>query len=255
MPQSDVRYVVAKTLLPTVCSDRYHGEYYGLQLVWKRFQEKKMKASQEAAATGVPVSVSKPPALPLPTWPDTKQRLKEVSESRRLSLKEKTKLWEETEHVLGHVTRSDISRPRELLAVAGLADLELELDGNGLAKLPFTSKSWNVRGAIQHGYSAFYTIQELELLLRQAYNARDKESRGEIAVALKAALADLATSVGLHTVAGADGSETVNLEGGLLSAIVAVNKGKRLLTRCLKVLSDKQRYLSYSFLLIVPETN
>ena len=83
--------------------------------------------------------------------------------------------------------------------------------------------------------------QELDILLRKAGSEKDQQSLADITSALNAALADLAASVGLHTLHGADGSMSVNLEGGLLSAILVVNKGKRLLTRCLKLLSDRQK--------------
>ena len=36
--------------------------------------------------------------------------------------------------VLGHVAKYDISRPRELLAVDGLKDVEFDLDGIYIAK-------------------------------------------------------------------------------------------------------------------------
>lgn len=69
--------------------------------------------------------------------------------------------------VLGHVVRSDIHKPRELLALPKFDELDSddgEDDQNEL-KSPFSSKLWSIRVAVQRGYEALFTVQVLILFL------------------------------------------------------------------------------------------
>ncbi len=87
-----------------------------------------------------------------------------------------------TVQVLGHQVRTDVTKPREMLHVPTLSELDLDAmegDEGGLCcavfvdstvlttcvstendyKSPFTSRMWTIRAAVQRGFEALYTVQ------------------------------------------------------------------------------------------------
>lgn len=66
--------------------------------------------------------------VPLPTWKDTKERIKSQIESSRKVFVERTKEWEEKEQVLGHRIRAEVSRPRELLSLPSMNELDFDFN-------------------------------------------------------------------------------------------------------------------------------
>ena len=70
--------------------------------------------------------------------------------------------------MLGHQVRTDFSKPREVLSMPTLSELDLAGDlydenGDGIEyKTPFTSRLWTIRAAVQRGFDALYTVQVLE---------------------------------------------------------------------------------------------
>jgi hypothetical protein len=70
------------------------------------------------------------------------------------------KEWEEKEQVLGHRVRAEVNRPRELLSMPNLSEIDFDLNDDGMEfKAPFTSRLWATRLAVQRGYEALYTVQ------------------------------------------------------------------------------------------------
>lgn len=70
--------------------------------------------------------------------------------------------------MLGHQVRTDFSKPREVLSMPTLSELDLAGDmddetgeggGNSEYKPPFTSRLWTIRAAVQRGFHALYTVQ------------------------------------------------------------------------------------------------
>jgi hypothetical protein len=113
---------VGKVLQPLESQDPYADDYYFLQLNIK----KNMQAREQALKNHAPP----PPLLqvPLPTWKETKERIKVQLQSTRESFEQKTREWEEKEQVLGHRMRAEISKPREQLALPSLQDLDFDIN-------------------------------------------------------------------------------------------------------------------------------
>ncbi len=91
-------------------------------------------------------------------------------------------------------------------------------------------------------------MKEIQLLLRAPPSTSDIgiEARGEVIQALAVAFEDLSHAVGLrtHTSTSSESKQTnvISIDGSQLSMILQPNKGRKLLTRCIGVLSNEQRF-------------
>lgn len=101
MRTTDVRFVLNKVLQPMESPDLYSDDFYYIQFQLKRnaaVYEKIRRGEQNTDGSTVIPSF----AVPLPTWKDTKQRIKsQILESQR-SLDGRMREWEVKEQVLGH---------------------------------------------------------------------------------------------------------------------------------------------------------
>jgi hypothetical protein len=132
MSVGDVRFVVTKVLQPLETLDPYADDFYFIQYTIKKNILEREKSMKEQKAPPPPVNV------PLPTWKDTKERIKSQIAVSRQNFHEKTKEWESKEGVLGHRVRADVARPRELLTLPSLGDLDFDLnDEDGKRLLVF----------------------------------------------------------------------------------------------------------------------
>jgi len=166
-------------------------------------------------------------------------------------------LWSQ---VLGHLERSDASRPRPQLSVPSIhdidpddADLDSEGDGDGDGdvgassfRIPFATRLWGMRVAVQRGYEALYTVQELQHLLNTPMIAANDQIRAEILTDMHSAIKLLSQSVGIKPASARDqdqglGAPVVALEGGLVAAILQTAKGKKLMSRSIKLLEPEKR--------------
>lgn len=97
--------------------------------------------------------------VPLPTWSETKDRLRKQMDDTRRGHEERSRKWEEKEKVLGHLVKSDISKPRAVLSVP------VQGDNTGIdsPKL-FTTVLWGMRAAANRGFGALYTTQVNHLI-------------------------------------------------------------------------------------------
>lgn len=87
------RFIVGKVVQPLQTSDPFSDDFYFLQLSIKKnnkMREAALKAQQE-----------QPPMIfvPLPTWKDTKERIKLQMEATRRGFQQKSREWEEKEQV------------------------------------------------------------------------------------------------------------------------------------------------------------
>lgn len=116
---------------------------------------------------------------------------------------------------------------------------------------PFSSRLWSMRLAVLRGYEALSTVQELTQLLRSGTAAQDPYARSEILYDMDRALNLLSQSVGIRLpsstslttsngVPGIDGE--VQLEGGLVAVLLQSAKGRKLLSRCMTLLSPEYRW-------------
>ena len=121
--------------------------------------------------------------VPLPKWKDLKIRIRNQIESVKLKNMEKSKNWARSQKVLGNISKSQLGKPREVIVMPGLNEILNSIasesskpDGSGEAKakasseeslisVPYASILWTMREAVQKGYEALYTVQELHHLL------------------------------------------------------------------------------------------
>jgi len=129
-------------------------------------------------------------------------------------------------------------------------------------ELPFSSRLWSMRRAVQRAYEALYTVQELQHLLSSPLVAANPAAHAEIAREIDSAITLLSQSVGIRAptiaaggaAAGGDvaapagvfgsmpGSEGFTLDGGHVGAILQTTIGKKLMCRSLKLLIPPHRW-------------
>ena len=149
MSSSDLRFVTDKVMMPLRFDDPYTQDFYYLQKSVKSNAEAREKAIQEQAAMPNMIMV------PQPLWKDFKDRIANTVADQRSKLLTKTSQWEEKEKVLGHVVRSVVTQPRELLQAPTLSSAELDND----ATKPFETKLWQMRQQVQNGYESLSTVR------------------------------------------------------------------------------------------------
>jgi hypothetical protein len=186
------------------------------------------------------------------------------------------KEWEEKEQVLGHRVRAEVNRPRELLSMPNLSEIDFDLNDDGMEfKAPFTSRLWATRLAVQRGYEALYTVQvriligilivvligvspflsfpfllfsfqELQYLLTSPLILASSIAVEEIKREIDSAVIVLSQSLGIRTFEseflGLKTGLSVQLDGRHIAAILQTNMGKKLLTRGLKLLNQQYRW-------------
>jgi hypothetical protein len=276
MSAGDVRYVVSRVLQPLETVDPYADDFYNIQFKLRKNRKEREAAAREGAEAPAP------PAVPVPTWKETKERIKLQMEATRRNFTAKVKDWEEKEQVLGHRIRAEVSKPKELLSIPNLNDLELDLidnpDSDNILlstdwKSPFNSRLWSTRAAVQQGYEALFTVQELQQLAQFPSVAQNQSAMEEIKREIESAINLLSQSLGIRTLihaspnhfgGGGASSSTPNatgvhsssgrdlsilgnaneytLDGRHVSAILQTVIGKKLLIRGIKFLSPQHRW-------------
>lgn len=207
-----------------------------------------------------------PAVVPVPTWKETKERIKQQMETHRRNFVSQVKEWEEKEQVLGHRIRAEVTKPKALLSIpspSDLMDFDL-LDGaeDGLLtgnmsewKSPFNSRLWSTRAAVQQGYEALFMVQELQQLAQFPTIADNPIALEEIKREIESAINLLSQSLGIRTLAGTSphhfhngsghtlsGASEYSLDGRHVSAILQTAIGKKLLIRGIKLLSPQHRW-------------
>lgn len=208
--------MVGKVLQPLESQDPYADDYYFLQYNIKKNMIAREVALKNTTSSTTSSTTSTPPPpllqIPLPTWKETKERIKNQLEMNRLSYDNQTREWEAKEQVLGHRIRNDIAKPRSLLALpstTSIYDDEMDEyddinDDNGDTnmglewKTPFTSRLWTTRLAIQQGYEALFTIQELQYMMTSPYIHSNAIAMEEINKEMTIATQLLSQSLGIR---------------------------------------------------------
>lgn len=101
-----------------------------------------------------------------------------------------------------------------------------------------------MRLAVQHGYEALYTVQELQHLLSSPLIASNQLAHAEIVKEIDVAIGLLSQSIGIRTSSSSSShssssafSENFSLDGGHVGAILQTTIGKKLMSRTLKLLT------------------
>lgn len=114
---------------------------------------------------------------------------------------------------------------------------------DGEFRTPFSSRLWTMRLAVQHGYEALYTVQELQHLLSSPLIASNQLAHAEIVKEIDVAIGLLSQSIGIRTSSSSSShsssafSENFSLDGGHVGAILQTTIGKKLMSRTLKLLT------------------
>lgn len=256
MSPSDVRYVVGRALQPLESHDPFADDFYNIQLKLKKNAAQKETALKQGLNPPAAVSV------PLPTWRETKERIKLTMTLARRGFEERVKDWETTEGVLGHRIRTEVTKPRALLTLPSPEDLlrdfndeEDEVTGETILfdKAPFASRLWATRRAVQQGYEALFTVQELQLLATSPSVAAYPQAVEEIRREIDSALTLLSQSLGIRpqntlgnlgtpTNSVQQSQDNFSLDGRHVSALLQTLIGRKLLIRGLKLLSHTHRW-------------
>lgn len=249
MSSGEVRFVLGKVLDPLKMQDPYCDDFYSIQFAIKKNNERAI-----AAAKNNTVDPTPPMYVPLPIWKVAKERLLQQIAASKLVQSERTVAWEKKEHVLGHTARLDFSRPRQQLNFDATPEAETEVDPNSEnPKCCYGTVLWNMRVAVNRGFNALYTVQELYQLLNTPMIISNPEARADILNEVASALSLLSRSVGIlpqafptsdheESMSGVQASSEVVLEGGLVAALLQTTKGKKLITRSMRHLTTTQRW-------------
>ncbi len=251
MSGRDITFVVNKVLQPLETDDPFSDDFYFLQM-----QIKKSNAEARAAEkAGLPLPV--PPVIPRPAWKESKEKIRARMLDTKLAAQTRSLEWMADGMILGHVPKSDFNRPKELLKVPTFQDRE-----DSDMKAPFSTRLWGMRGAVQRGCQALYSVQELQFLLRDPRIAFDQRIRVDIEHEVETAISLLSAAIGIivkddKSSGDKDASQSlaegmtasvgstqgeVELENALVAAILQSSKGKKLMSRSIKLLSPKHRW-------------
>lgn len=121
---------------------------------------------------------------------------------------------------------------------------------DGEFKAPFSSRLWTTRLAVQQGYEALYTLQELQHLLSHPSISANPLAVQEVRTEMDSAIALLSQSLGIrmhHSLSASPSphqshNETFSLDGRHIAAILQTAMGKKLLARGLKLLPMHHRW-------------
>ncbi len=237
MKSADIKFVVNKVMAPLEIVDAFSDDFYFLQFALKKnYEQRRMGATSGGRL--IP-----PLIIPLPTWKATRERVKLQLIETKMKQEYRSRQWEEKEKVLGHLTKSDASKPRSVLSISLIDDTEMKRtrdeDQKELRHL-FATKLWGMRLAVQRGHEALSTVQELQHLLSQPVILGNAAVREELMKDMDRAIKLLSTSVGVNY--NLSGYKEVLLEGGLVAAILQTTKGKKLMCRSIELLDDEQRW-------------
>lgn len=260
MSAADIRHVCERVLQPLRFPDPYSDDYYYIQTSVKRNSTAREIAIKDSLPLPQPIQI------PQPMWRDVKERIRGQIDEFKQKIYDRSRDWETREQVLGHLVRSQIDRPKAQLSVPTLRDIRREeikdlggmdvMDAAGKESAAATSTSfetrlWTMRAAVQRGYEALTTAQELTQLLRSE-TAQDPFARSEILYDMDRALNLLSQSVGIRVPAfdplsgppamQRPGETVVQLEGNLVAMLMQSAKGRKLLSRSMNMLPPDHRW-------------
>ena len=167
MRASDIKFVVNKVMAPLEIVDPFSDDFYFLQMALKKNNQQRQHAAEVGGAFVPPL------VIPLPAWKTTRERVQAQLEETKSKQQTRSRQWEEKEKVLGHLERSDPTKPRSALSVPSPSfDEEDDLDDDddetlesGGFRIPFATRLWGMRLAVQRGHEALYTVQVSQQLV------------------------------------------------------------------------------------------
>ena len=214
MTGADVAFVVRSQMKIFATADAYTTDYYAHRYTARQKDESR--------------------ALVTPAWVEQKEMIKRREEHVKRDQRSVTEKWEQGHKVLGHVEKTDASRPRALLGIG-----DVTTSGK-----PFSSPLWKARQAIDNAVVALLDFEEA----RHLAAARSGEplvvarAFADAQIHLTAASRAL-TYADPHPADLAGGTDRLSgldtdtrMAGPTLDALLALPKGVKLLARFSKTL-------------------
>jgi hypothetical protein len=242
MTASDLKFVISKVTGPLQTMDPFTDDFYMLQFQIKSANQAAVKAAKE----GRPPPPQ--PSIPLPAWKDVKEKIRLQMEETRKGQQVRSSEWSEKEQTLGKSVKSNVNKPKQVLAVP-VRDVEDNDEGETAREAPFSTRLWSMRSAVQKGCAALYTVQELQHLLQNPMIAANPHTRADIMMEVETAVSLLSQAIGIKPSSSNMGPPTdihgdnaVEIDAGLIAAILQSSKGKKLMSRSLKLLVPQHRW-------------
>ena len=174
-------------------------------------------------------------SLPNPVWKETKMKAQTMENKFRNAVETRANEWSKEKQALGKVAKTNVKRPRALLATTTLSskgvtglDTDEEMDESKQR-----AQLWASRAGIDKGYSAYLNLVELRRLLQSRpgdalSNVDEVENRRE------ELLQDVEENVNkLHSAFGVlkKDSDEIDIDANVLSRTLSLPKGRMLLSR------------------------
>lgn len=178
--------------------------------------------------------------LPNPVWKETKIKALNMESKFRDTVEKRADEWSKEKQALGKVAKTNVKRPRALLATTALSsnaeirvtsgvDMDDELDGYKQRAL-----LWAARAGIDKGYLAYLNLVELRRLLTSrpgdTFNNKDVEDRREdLLQDVEENVSKLNIAFGV--VRNDESGEIEKIDIKVLSRSLSLPKGRMLLSR------------------------
>jgi hypothetical protein len=232
MPSRDILYVVHTILRPLLpcLSDPYGEDYY-----FKLFVEQQQRGSllQHQHQKGSSKEMKEKVAI-------KELKFRQVVVERAANFKEE-------KQTLGHIVKTDVRRPRALLATPALHKMMGEgsvggSDGTGDGGDAHSQRAqlWKARVLVDRGYQAFLHLVEAQRLLLNEQQSSDKGNRRDAIMRdVKRRIDDLHATFGVtkHDDGVAEESSKdsgIAVDVNILRATLLLPKGQELLSRCME---------------------
>lgn len=206
MSSKDIFFVVRAQMRPLELADSYAQDYY-----FNKFWERTMK--RQGA---------------LPVTEKDKAELKAREAHIKRDQQSITSKWEEGHRVLGHVQKSDISRPRALLQTP------TELVA---VNAPFTSQMWRARRVVDAGVQQLLCLEETRSLITS--NPASLEPAKSVEREHLDALSSVISGAPPHPsdiAAEPPPWHVDQIRSGSIEALLTLPKGVKLLVRFVEIL-------------------
>lgn len=178
------------------------------------------------------------PSAPLPAPIGIKKKLEQAEIRRTNNLEKRAKKWEGEEKVLGHISKSNVSKPRALLAIPTMkqesADLAEEEE-------KLRNELWAARVLIDKGMLALLDLQELQRIIKD--NRVNPDKKESLMRGVRTHIKILESCVGITEdvqEAGENkegeevGQPTKSFDANTLASVLKLPKGMQLVARTIE---------------------
>lgn len=167
MEARDITYVVNGMLRGTQMDDPFRQDHY-----YVNYEEGARASVAQALGGLIPPQFM--PSTPLPAPIFVKRKIEKAEHDRKYKLDKRSKKWEDDKSVLGHTSKSDVNKPRALLAIPTLKQESSELKDE---EEKLRNELWAARVLIDKGMIALLDLQELQRIIKDEKVGPDIKQR------------------------------------------------------------------------------